>query len=141
MGVTQFKTLQNIHNVAVRSIDDPTRALCSRSAVAIVTYSPLGAGFLTGKHARGVEAGSRFDIIPGHQNVYFNETAQRRLACLKAVAARADVSVVHLALAWALHQRDVATVLIGGRTPEHIEQALRARSFHAPELFRELDAE
>lgn len=141
LGTVRFQALQNVHNFAVRGIDESIRELCERWEVAIVTYSPLGAGFLTGKHAQGVEPGSRFAIIPGHQAIYFNEPAQRRLARLKDLAARNGLSLVHLALAWAFHQPQIATVLVGGRTPEHIDQAVRARAFDAPELFRELDAE
>ena len=141
LGTVRFKVLQNLQNLAVRRIDETIRQFCSRWGIAIVTYSPLGAGFLTGKHEQGVEAGSRFAIIPGHQDVYFNELARRRLARLKEIAARAGVSPIHLALAWAFHQSQIATVLVGGRTPAHLDQALRAQAFDAPELFRELDSE
>ena len=139
LRVARFKSVQNVLNYAVRAVDGPMRDLCSRWNVAIVTYSPLGAGFLTGKHEHGVEPGSRFAIIPGHQDVYFNDLARQRLRRLQSVATRAGVSVVELALAWALHQPQVATVLVGGRSPAHLDQALRARSFHAPDLWRELD--
>ncbi|MEQ1853064.1 MAG: aldo/keto reductase, partial [Chthoniobacteraceae bacterium] len=108
--------------------------------IAIVTYSPLGAGFLTGKHQRGVAPGSRFDLVPGHQDVYFHESAYRRLARLEAVAARTGLSQAHLALAWALHQPGIASVLIGGRTPAHLDQALAAEALDDPALFVELAA-
>jgi aryl-alcohol dehydrogenase-like predicted oxidoreductase len=139
--LTPFRSLQTIHNFAVRSVDASTRALCSRAQVAIVGFSPLGAGFLTGKHEAGVQPGSRFDIIPGHQNVYFNDLARHRLARLKDVAARSGLPLTQLALAWAIQQAPVATVLVGGRTPAHLDQALEARAFSAPDVLRELDAE
>src|SRR5204862_2036273 len=107
----------------------------------IVTYSPLGAGFLTSKHQRGVEPGSRFALIPGHQRIYFHEAAWRRLARLEAVAARTGHSQAHLALAWALHQPGVASVLVGGRTPAHLDQALAAEAFDDPAIFAELEAD
>ena len=81
-----------------------------------MTYSPLGAGFLTGKHQHGVQPGSRFDLVPGHQDVYFHDEAYRRLARLESVAPAPDTRQAHLALAWALHQPGVASVLVGGRT-------------------------
>src|SRR5581483_5227288 len=79
-GLAPFRLLQNIHNFAVRSIDAPMRAACARAGVAIVTYSPLGAGFLTGKHEERVQPGSRFDLMPAHQPIYFNDLARARLA-------------------------------------------------------------
>ena len=118
--------LQNNHNFAVRDVTNELRELCAAHHVAIITYSPLGAGFLTGKHQQGVQAGSRFDVIPGHQNVYFHDESRRRLAQLEAAAQQTSHSQVKLALAWALHQPCVASVLVGGRTPEHLDQAFEA---------------
>jgi 1-deoxyxylulose-5-phosphate synthase len=140
LGTTPIRALQNIHNLAVRSIDDPTLQLCARHQIAIVGYSPLGAGFLTGKHDQGVQPGSRFDIVPGHQNVYFNDLARRRLSRLRDIATRTGFSMTQLALAWALHQPGIAAVLAGGRTTAHLDQVLAARAFSAPELLREIAA-
>lgn len=129
-GVARIEVLQNNQNFAVRDVDDALRQLCRREQISLVTYSPLGAGFLTGKHKSGVEPGSRFDVMPGHQRVYFTPQAWTRLAELEQLAARTSESLAHLALIWAMHQPEVASVLIGGRSTAHLDQALRAR--HAP---------
>lgn len=137
-GLTRFSVAQNNQNLAVSDVSDALRQCCAAHGVAIVTYSPLGAGFLTSKHQHGVQAGSRFDLVPGHQDVYFHEGAYRRLAGLEAVAARTGHSQAHLALAWALHRPGIATVLIGGRTPAHLDQAFAALAFDDAGLFAEL---
>lgn len=140
-GLARFSVVQNNHNLAVRDVSAEFRQFCAARKIAIVTYSPLGAGFLTGKHRHGVQPGSRFDLVPGHQNVYFHEESYRRLARLEEVAARTGHSQAHLALAWALHQPGVASVLVGGRTPAHLDQALAAMAFDDPALLAELAAE
>lgn len=140
LGLAPFRILQNNNNLAVRDIDSPLRELCAAHDVAIVTYSPLGAGFLTGKHRGGVEAGSRFAIVPGHQNVYFNPVAEARLAKLELVAKRTGHSMTHLALAWALHHAGVTSVLIGGRGPAHLDQGFSALELNSPALFAELES-
>ncbi len=137
----RFRVIQNNHNLAVREVSDELRGYCAANDIAIVTYSPLGAGFLTGKHQNGVQAGSRFEIIPGHQQVYFHEAAYQRLARLEAIAKRTGHSQAHLALAWALHQPGIETVLIGGRTPAHLDQAFAALEFDDPVLMDELTLE
>jgi aryl-alcohol dehydrogenase-like predicted oxidoreductase len=76
-----------------------------------------------------VQAGSRFEIIPGHQQIYFNAAAHQRLARLMAISQRTGHSPAHLALAWALHQPGIDTVLIGGRSPAHLDQAFAALEF------------
>lgn len=140
-ALERFSVVQNNHNLAVSDVSADFRELCATEEVAIVTYSPLGAGFLTGKHRHGVEAGSRFAVVPGHQDVYFHEQAWRRLARLEAIAKRTGYSQAHLALAWALHEPGVASVLVGGRTPAHLDQALAALAFEDRELLSELTAD
>jgi aryl-alcohol dehydrogenase-like predicted oxidoreductase len=139
--LARFSVVQNNHNLAVRDVTAELREFCAARQIAIVTYSPLGAGFLTGKHRQGVQRGSRFDVAPGHQGVYFHEEPYRRLAKLESVAARTGHSHAHLALAWVLHQPDIASVLVGGRTPAHLDQALAAQAFDDPAIFAELGAD
>ena len=134
-----FQFVQNNHNLAVSDLSDEYRKICLQHNIQIITYSPLGAGFLTGKHASGVQAGSRFDLIPGHQDVYFNDAAYARLARLKQVAERTGYTSLRLALAWALHQPGVASVLIGGRTTAHIDQAIAALDYNDPAVFSALE--
>ncbi len=134
----RFSVIQNNHNLAVSDVTAALRDNCAAQEIAIVTYSPLGAGFLTGKHQNGVQPGSRFEIIPGHQQIYFHKDAWRRLARLEAVARRNGHSPAHLALAWALHQPGIACTLIGGRTPAHIDQAFTALDFKDEAVLSEL---
>jgi aryl-alcohol dehydrogenase-like predicted oxidoreductase len=137
-GWVQFSVVQNNHNLAVSDLSASYLEFCRANGIAVVTYSPLGAGFLTGKHRCGVQAGSRFDIVPGHQDVYFRDDAWLRLSRLESVAARTGHSQTHLALAWALHEPGVTCVLVGCRTPAHLDQAFAALSFDDPALLAEL---
>lgn len=138
-GMVGLKYIQNNHNLAVSDVTDEIKQICKENDIRIVTFSPLGAGFLTGKHQYGVQSGSRFSDLPAHQAIYFNDQAQKRLAKLLEVAARTGYSPTHLALAWAIHQADVASVLIGGRTLAHLDQAFEASQWYDPELFAELE--
>lgn len=137
-GLTPFTFLQNNHNLAVREAEPGLRSYCATHGTQVVTYSPLGAGFLTGKHRDGVPPGTRFAYSPGHGDIYFNDVCRGRLARLEAVAQRTGVALPHLAIAWVFHQAGIDRVIIGGRSPGHIEQALAARAFDDPALFSEL---
>lgn len=139
-GLTPLRALQNNHNLAVREADADLRAMCAAHGVALITYSPLGAGFLTGKHRHGIEPRSRFAVAPAHREVYFNPVALRRLDKLAEVSARTGLTMTHLALAWALHQPGIASVLIGGRAPAHLDQAFAALAFDDPAVFAELES-
>ena len=128
LGLTPFRVLQCNHNLAVTDFDGATRRLCAAHGLEVVTFSPLGAGFLTGKHRTGVAAGSRFDLVPGHQAIYFHPTAWARLDALLALATETGLAPARLALAWASAQPGVDTVLIGGRSVAAIDQAMAARA-------------
>jgi aryl-alcohol dehydrogenase-like predicted oxidoreductase len=140
-GLARFQVVQHNHNFAVSDLTPELLDICTANGIAIVTYSPLGAGFLTGKHRRGVQAGSRFAILPGHQDIYFQERSWRRLERLEAAARRSGHNTVCLALAWVLHSPQVTSVLIGGRTPAHLDQAFAAQLLNDPKLLAEMQAE
>lgn len=125
-GLTRFTWLQNNQNYAVREAPEAYRRYCATQGINVVTFSPMGAGFLTGKHATGVVPGSRFAVAPAHGDIYFNPTCQRRLAVLLAAASRHSLSAASLALAWALHRPLTRFVLIGGREASQIDQAFAA---------------
>lgn len=138
-NLNHFGFVQNNHNLAVSEISTEFKKVCARQNIKIVTYSPLGAGFLTGKHQKGIPAGTRFDLVPGHRDIYFNEAAYLRLSKLQEVAAATGHTPLHLALSWALHQQGIASVLIGGRTTAHIDQAIEAAAFNDNVVFAELE--
>lgn len=132
--LTPVSFIQNNQNYAVSQLDDALRQLCRDFNVHITTYSPLGAGFLTGKYRGAVASDVRFEIIPGHKDIYFNDRAWERLDQLLNAAERAGKSPTRLALAWAFHQPQVTSVLIGCRTTSHLDQALAALAEGDPGL-------
>jgi aryl-alcohol dehydrogenase-like predicted oxidoreductase len=138
-GLNRFSVLQNNFNYAVSDVDLEYREFCQNQKIDVVTYSPLGAGFLTGKHQNGVEPGSRFDLIPGHQNIYFHKESENRLTQLEGLARKSGHSQTHLALSWAMHQPGINTILVGARKTAQIDQALTAKEFDSTPLFREME--
>lgn len=138
-GIACFQYAQNNHNIAVSDLTNEFKALCQNNKIDIATYSPLGAGFLTGKYDSGMITGSRFEIIPEHRNIYFNEQALRKLEMLKEFSYSTGYSTTHLALVWALHQPGVKSVLIGGRNIAQLEQAFAAKQFNDQEIFADLN--
>jgi aryl-alcohol dehydrogenase-like predicted oxidoreductase len=123
-------SVQPNYNLVMRDIEEELIPFCTAQKVGIISYSPLGAGFLTGKYRRGgdIPAGTRFDIIPGHQNIYFNDENFRKVEKLRAEAKARGVSMIQLALAWVINQPGITSVLIGGRTKAHIDQAFQAEA-------------
>jgi len=119
---------QNPFNLVQGAAQAETLAYCAEKGVRFVAYSPLAAGFLTGKYGAGeqVPAGSRFDVIPGHQDLYFQDEAYAALAKLKAQAAQRGTSTAQLALEWVWREPRLHRVLIGATKPEQLAAAVRA---------------
>lgn len=140
-GLAPFSAVQPVYNLADRAVEGGLLALCARLGVGVITYSPLGAGFLTGKYGRDrrVPQGTRFDVAPAHQPLYFTDERFAVVEGLRAIAAEAGLPMAHLALAWVLGRPGVSSVLVGGRAPAQIDQAIAAAAGLPPDLAAALD--
>ena len=127
-GVPRIESIQPPYNLVQREIEDEVSPLCVDQQVGVMSYSPLSAGFLTGKYRRGQEVpkGTRFDVIPGHQPIYFTEHGYAVLDQLDAASKQSGRSLVQLALAWVLEQPHITSVLIGARNTDQVDQVFEA---------------
>jgi len=138
-GLERFAVVQPAYSLVKREVEQEMIPLCRDQEIGIVSYSPLAAGFLTGKYRKGqtVPAGTRFAVRPLHQNKYFHDSCFRILEALSAKARAMSVSIIHLALAWALTQPAVASTLIGARNPAQVDQAFDAMELDMSDALRE----
>lgn len=127
-GLARLESVQPPYNLVQRDIEADLLPLCADQGVGVISYSPLAAGFLTGKYRQGQEIpkGTRFDVIPGHQPIYFTTHGYDTLSQLETLAQETGRSMVQLALAWVLNQANLTSVLIGARNKAQIDQALEA---------------
>ncbi len=97
-----------------------------REGVGCIAFSPLAQGLLTGKYLGGVPAGSRASR-PG--SLTADQLSEQNLARVRALAeiARArGQSLSQMALAWALRNQRVTSVLIGASSVGQLEENLAA---------------
>jgi 1-deoxyxylulose-5-phosphate synthase len=127
-GLQRIQSIQPPYNLVQRDIEADLLPLCADQRVGVISYSPLAAGFLTGKYGRGkpVPKGTRFDVIPGHQPIYFTEQGYAVLDRLERAAEQSGHSMFQLALAWTLKQSPVTSMLIGARNTAQVDQAFEA---------------
>ena len=142
-GWPRIESVQPNYNLAVRDIEVEMLPLCADQQIGVLSYSPLGAGFLTGKYSQSWTApqGTRFDIIPDHWKIYENATSMQRMEKLRVKAQETGISMIQLALAWVFGQPGISSTLIGCRTPAHVDQAFTAAEMGLPtELRAELNS-
>lgn len=141
-GWPRMESVQPNYNLAVREIEAELLPCCADQEVGVITYSPLGAGFLTGKYNKSWSAppDTRFARIPDHWAIYANVTSMTRMEKLRAKAQETGISMIQLALAWVIGQPGVTSVLIGSRGIDQVDQAFEAeRMGLTPELRAELN--
>jgi 1-deoxyxylulose-5-phosphate synthase len=127
-GLSRMVSVQPPYNLVQRDIEAEMLPLCTAENIGVISYSPLAAGFLTGKYRKdaAIPSGTRFDVIPGHQDIYFTRHGYQVLAKLDEESRTTGKSHVQLALSWVLSQPGITSVLIGARNTGQIEQALQA---------------
>ncbi len=128
-GWPRFEVLQLPYSLAAPDIEDDLLPLARREGAAVTAYSPLAAGFLTGKYDRDPgkwPQGSRYHIMPGHADQYFSDRNFRILDLLKEKEAELGIPSIQLAMSWAYTHPDVTAVLIGARNAAHIDNAIAA---------------
>ena len=143
-GYARFEIIQPPYSLALPEAQDDQFPICHREQIAVTPYSPLGAGFLSGKYTPDktrLGTGTRFDIVPAHADIYFSERNFRIVEQLRAKAAALGVPMVQLGLAWAMSHPDVTAALVGARTEAHINNALAAFEMRLdPKLRAEMSA-
>jgi aryl-alcohol dehydrogenase-like predicted oxidoreductase len=137
-GWARLESVQPVYNLALRAIERELLPFAADQELGVITYSPLGAGFLTGKYRQGgpVPGGTRFDIVPGHQDIYFSDASFAAMERLRTKAAELGMPMARLGLAWVLNRPGITTTLVGARSLGQVDQA-----FEAAELADELQAE
>lgn len=95
----------------------------------MMCWSPLAGGMLTGKYdpVAGPQETSRVGLrkeidFPR----YWNESSFRLIAKVVDTAREIGRTPSQLALAWLLHDQRVATVILGCRTPDQLQEGLIA---------------
>jgi voltage-dependent potassium channel beta subunit len=91
-------------------------------------WSPLAAGFLTGKYNNGIPADSRL-AIEGFDWLKERWLQEAKLAKVKQLGALADtlgVSLASLAIAWTIKNPHVTTAILGATKAEQLTENLKA---------------
>ncbi len=96
------------------------------TGIGITAYSPLAKGLLTGKYTNvDVTTVTNDFIEPFDRNLpygLYDETIFSKIDKLTELAKTLDLTLPQLALAWALTNARVSTLIIGASKPERIDQ-------------------
>ena len=122
----RFESLQMYYTIAGRDLEREVVPLCVDQQLAILPWSPLAGGFLSGKYQRNAAGPNdarrtSFDFPPINKDRAFD-----CIDAMNPMAQARDTSVAGIALGWLLHKPWVTSVIIGARSPEQLKQNLAA---------------
>ncbi len=127
-GLARYESLQMYYSIAGRDIEREVVPLAKDEQLAILPWSPLAGGFLSGKYTR---AGAPTD---GSRRVAFDfppvdkEKVYDIIDVMKEMGDARGVSVAQIALSWLLHQKHVTSVIIGAKNEQQLNDNLAATS-------------
>jgi aryl-alcohol dehydrogenase-like predicted oxidoreductase len=150
-SVAQMREVQEVgridahqlgYNLIWRYAEDDLIPFCAEHDIAVVTYSTLAHGILTGKFARTPdlrEGDQRHRILPFRADIWphVHEGVEK----LKAIAAELDRPLMHLAIRWNLARPGITSVVAGARNKAQAEANAQALSGAiAPDVFDRMTA-
>ena len=126
LGLERFVSMQNHYNLCYREEEREVIPLCSAEGIALLPWSPLAKGFLSGKYKRGEKPDSkRFksDELLGER--FFRPEDFDVVERLVEVAKEKSVSPAQVAISWLIH-KGVTSPIVGPTKVEHVEEAVAA---------------
>jgi aryl-alcohol dehydrogenase-like predicted oxidoreductase len=128
----RFVCEQPPYSMLVRGIEYDVLPTCEKYGIAVIPWSPLGGGWLSGRWRKDADAedltSHRANRIPTRYDLTLPGNQQKLDAAdaLAQVAEDAGMSLVHLAVAWVLNNPAVTSAIIGPRTMEQLTTQLGA---------------
>ncbi|MGH6654243.1 MAG: aldo/keto reductase, partial [Actinocrinis sp.] len=117
---------QPSYSMLNRWIEDGLLDVLGESGVGCIAFSPLAQGMLTGKYLGGVPAGSRASRDSSLSRELLSEKNLEQVRALNAIAQERGQSLAQMALAWALRDPRVTSVLIGASSVAQLDDSLGA---------------
>jgi aryl-alcohol dehydrogenase-like predicted oxidoreductase len=127
-GWSKFVSLQAHYNLVTRSLEREHVPACLRFGLGILPWSPLAAGFLTGKYQRGQPAPEKTRLA-SKASRFFDYSSDRNWGVVEElvkIAAELEKTPAQVALAWLVQRPAVTSVIFGARSLEQLEANLSA---------------
>jgi aryl-alcohol dehydrogenase-like predicted oxidoreductase len=140
MGWTKFDALQNYYSIAARDVERELVPLALSEGLALMPWSPLAGGFMSGKFTRKNEVAGdsrrdSFDFPPVNK-----AKAYDIIDVLLEIAENHKVSAAQVALAYILRKPAVTSIIIGAKKHEQLLDNISATQLNlTTEEMQELD--
>ncbi len=130
-GVEKFVSSQPQYSMLWRVPEEDVIPICAKNGISQIVWSPLAQGVLTGKYQPGQPAPAGTRATSPEMNGFFggdlrSDVTLSAVQELKPIAARLEISMAQIALAWVLREPNVASAIIGASKPQQVDDNIAA---------------
>lgn len=125
-GWTKFVSMQPHYNLVYREEEREMIPLCEDQKIAIIPWSPLARGLLTGKRSKERNETERAKTDAFGKKLYSEDSDFEIVDRLAEVAKQKNLPDAQVALAWMLSKSYITAPIIGASKPGHLEDAVAA---------------
>ena len=126
-GYESFVSMQNRYNLVYREEEREMIPACRQFGTALIPFSPLARGFLSGKYEKGRRWRSpRYKTDKYFKGAYFYDNDFEVLERAEEVAREKGVSPAQVALAWHFSKPWITAPILGVTRVEQVEEAVEA---------------
>ncbi|MGH2976922.1 MAG: aldo/keto reductase [Gaiellaceae bacterium] len=120
-GYAKIVSSQPEYSLLHREPEQDVIPASHENGVSQIVYSPLAQGVLTGKYApgEGASEGTRASARAEWME-FFEDDVLERVQRLRPLADGLGITMAQLALAWILHEPNVASAIVGASRPEQL---------------------
>ena len=145
-GYNRFISSQPQYSMLWRVIESQVVPLSEKEGIGQIVWSPIAQGVLTGKYLPGEKSpsGSRATDKKGGANMIkgmMKEPILEAVQKLVPIAAKVDLTLAQLAIAWVLQNPNVSSAIIGATKPAQIKENVKASGVKLDQsIMSEIDA-
>ncbi len=126
-GWARFEVIQPMYNLVKRQAEVEILPLAQSEDMAVISYSPLGGGLLTGKYAGKSSVGTgRLTDNAMYASRYGEEWVYEAAEAFTNYAKAGGFDPVSLAVAWVGSHPGITSPIVGARNTRQLEPALRS---------------
>jgi len=127
-GWTRFVSMQPHYNLVYREEEREMIPLCLDQKIAVIPWSPLARGLLTGNRSKERNETLRARTDQFGKKLYQSDNDFDIINRLSEVAGKRGLPDAQVALAWILSRPGVTSPIIGASKPGHLEDAVASLS-------------
>ncbi|HET8842202.1 MAG TPA: aldo/keto reductase [Ktedonobacteraceae bacterium] len=125
-GLNRFCCEQPPYHLLDRSIENELIPMARTYGLALMAWSPLAGGLLTGKYQRGIPETGRIQAGSRWGDRHLTPAVLEAVGALEQIAQEKECTLSQLALAWCVSRPGITGAVLGARTLEHLIEQLKS---------------